>query len=798
MTSSDPLKLDQNDIHVGEGLERVQRAAERFRLTAARTWGDFDAGHAVLVQHFGPLGEIEREETLRAWFAAGSLSPADAPIRATYHMILAHDGDGVLAGVRDCFVAVSAADRRAVVLLSHNYVMEPYRRTGLSALLRTAPVALAREALARDGAEGGEVLLVAEMEMVQARDPASVVRLLAYGKAGFRVIPPWVLPYAQPDFRDLDALGVPPIPLPFLAVVRPVGGELHPTLSRTQAEAVVQHLFAIHRCHCRLVDLLPVRANALNRLAMFEGDAIPLLTIPASPRDVGELYPLIRQNTLAYYPQAWWWGDLRAPVARELVDLIRAWNPGDPMPLPPVPSPAIPGEPAAAHVSTPIPGPKSEALRSRHGAIQDARTLHVYQDAQRSLGNYLVDVDGNTLLDVYGHIACLPLGYNHPDLMAAWRSGRFDWAAGYRAALGIAAPPEWVGVAEALMRVAPAGMSRVFTMTSGAEAVENAIKCAFLWKCAQTRQGDPVKDEERAAAMLNAQTRANSLAILSFEGAFHGRSLGALSLTRSKPIHKLDFPAFPWPTAPFPALRFPLDAHQEENLAAEARSLEAVETALRTRRLAGIIVEPIQGEGGDRHARPEFFRALRALCTEHEAAFIVDEVQTGGGATGRMWAHEAWELAEPPDVVVFSKKMQLGGFYLREALFPDLPYRIFNTFLGDAFRGAQLEVILEIISRDRLLECTAITGELLLRGLGELASRFPDRVSQVRGAGTYAAFDLPDGATRDRLLALAKTRGMEAGGSGDRSVRFRPALVFAPRHAAETLDILSASLKEIR
>src|SRR4029079_15347418 len=124
--------------------------------------------------------------------------------------------------------------------------------------------------------------------------------------------------------------------------------------------------------------------------------------------------------------------------------------------LPPLPrsvAPAIPGEPERVHVATPIPGPASEALRARHGRHQDARTVHVYQDAKRSLGNYLVDVDGNVILDIYAHIAALPIGYNHPALLAAWRGGRFDWCAGYRPALGIAPPAEWVDVVEkTLMR----------------------------------------------------------------------------------------------------------------------------------------------------------------------------------------------------------------------------------------------------------------------------------------------------------------------------------------------------------
>lgn len=469
-------------------------------------------------------------------------------------------------------------------------------------------------------------------------------------------------------------------------------------------------------------------------------------------------------------------------------------------PLPTTPAPTIPGEPEHASVKTAIPGPASEALRARHARYQDARTMHLYQDARRSLGNYLVDVDGNVILDLYGHIAALPLGYNHPELLAAWRGGRFDWAAGYRPALGVAPSPEWVEIVEStFMRHAPPGLTKVFTATTGAEAVENAIKAAMLRLAERRRGGAPASLEERQAAMQNRQALAQSFKIISFEGGFHGRSLGALSATRSKPIHKLDFSAFDWPCVPFPASRFPLDAHAAENAQAEAKALSQVEALLRAHpeQVAAVLIEPIQGEGGDRHASPSFFQSLRALTLAHGAALIVDEVQTGGGATGRFWAHESWGLSTPPDLVTFSKKMQLGGFYMREDFFPKEPYRIFNTFLGDPLRAAQLEVICEVIRRDHLLENTAITGAFLVAGLEDLCQRYPGLLSQARGQGTFAAVDVVDAPSRDRLLAAWRQRGLEMGGSGDRSVRFRPALVFAPRHAAEALDRIEDALRAL-
>ena len=249
--------------------------------------------------------------------------------------------------------------------------------------------------------------------------------------------------------------------------------------------------------------------------------------------------------------------------------------------------------------------------------------------------------------------------------------------------------------------------------------------------------------------------------------------------------------------APFPANRFPLDAHAAENAAAEARSLEAVEAHLRGGNVAGVIVEPIQGEGGDRHASPAFFHALQVLCKKHGAAFIVDEVQTGGGATGSFWAHEAWGLPESPDIVTFSKKMQLGGFFLKDEFAPAEAYRIFNTWLGDPLRAAQLEVVLEVVARDGLLARVRDTGAHLLASLTALQERHPTVYSQARTAGTYAAIDVRDPGTRDAVVNAVRQIGVEMGGSGDRSIRFRPALILERRHVDEAVAALDAAAGEV-
>lgn len=807
-----PLTLEPRDVHPGEGARKTAAAITEFATVRVGVESTFHIGYDLLHAAFGPDGEIERQDTLLRWLH-GTQTPPAIPIRTDYHLVVVYDRSSrqgaapaqpmPVAAVRDCFTTVDPVAGRVIVLLSHSLVLPEWRKSGAATVLRTIPVSLARAAWARHRAPADvrtpSILLVAEMEMASPSDRQAVTRFIAYGRTGFRVLPPAALPYAQPDFRDLDTLGVAPRPLPFLCVVRRPGEDDRADLPREQAVAIVHHLQAVHAGHCRPEHLAEIRDHALGGLARWPDPTLPLLPLPTTPAEIGRLDPFLTSAAYRHYPPHW---AVPAPLpdpAREQAAIRLVWLPSSPealmaplTPLPTTPAPRIPLEPEHHAMLTPVPGPRSAQLKERHGQFQDARTIHFYQDAKRSLGNYLVDIDGNVLLDLYGHIAAVPVGYNHPELLAAWRSGRFDWTAGFRPALGVAPAPEWVDIVEhTLMHIAPPGMNRVFTVTTGAEAVENALKAAFVWKARRERGGGPTPDD-MAAAMINGQTLANRLQVISFSGAFHGRSLGALSATRSKAIHKVDFPAFDWPVLPFPANRFPLEAHAAENAAAEAQSLEQLDDLLRRdgHRIAALIVEPIQGEGGDRHASAGFFREVRRLTRAFGVAFIVDEVQTGGGGTGEWWAHTAWGADAAPDIVTFSKKMQLGGYYSTAEFYPAEPYRLFNTFLGDPLRAAQLQVIVEIIERDHLLENTRITGDHLQRGLTHLAERFPALLSNPRGVATWAAIDVVDAPRRDRIIHALQQLGVEAGGSGDRSIRFRPALVFQPRHVVEAIEAL--------
>ncbi|XP_034021303.1 4-aminobutyrate aminotransferase, mitochondrial-like [Thalassophryne amazonica] len=279
--------------------------------------------------------------------------------------------------------------------------------------------------------------------------------------------------------------------------------------------------------------------------------------------------------------------------------------------------------------------------------------------------------------------------------------------------------------------------------------------------------------------------------------------VGSLATTHSKAIHKLDVPSFDWPVAAFPRLQYPLEEFTRENALEEARCLEQVEDLIdkwrqKGKPVAGIVVEPIQAEGGDNHASPVFFRGLRKITRTHGCSFHVDEVQTGGGATGKFWAHEHWDMDDPADIVSFSKKLQTGGYYHKDELQADKPYRIFNTWMGDPSKNLLLAEVLNVIHRENLLEQVTRSGKALLNGLYQLQAQYPGMLSRARGQGTFCAVDIRDDATRDSILLKTRDKGVILGGCGDRSIRFRPALVFKEYHVQILLNILNDVLANIK
>ncbi|KAJ1964251.1 hypothetical protein GGI12_001548 [Dipsacomyces acuminosporus] len=269
-------------------------------------------------------------------------------------------------------------------------------------------------------------------------------------------------------------------------------------------------------------------------------------------------------------------------------------------------------------VTSEIPGPASKAILQKLEKTQEIRSVAFVGDYDNSIGNYIVDADGNKLLDMYCQIASIPLGYNNDALLAAAKSDEVATALANRPALGVFPSKGWPELLdETFMRIKPAGMDMVFTSANGADANEIAYKAAFMHHAKKKRGAREFSDEELASVMENKPPGAPDVAILSFASAFHGRTFGALSTTRSKAIHKLDIPAFKWPRAPFPQLRYPLTNVRGSGtfLAFDCTSAGIRAELLQLMKLEGVNM----GGSGDVSVR---FRPMLTLTKAHVNVFL--------------------------------------------------------------------------------------------------------------------------------------------------------------------------------
>jgi 4-aminobutyrate aminotransferase / (S)-3-amino-2-methylpropionate transaminase len=333
-------------------------------------------------------------------------------------------------------------------------------------------------------------------------------------------------------------------------------------------------------------------------------------------------------------------------------------------------------------------------------------------------------------------------------------------------------------IQETLFAVAPKSTDEVFlTCGCGTSANEMAFKLA-LYHYSKTHNADEPGE------------------IIAFQGGFHGRLLGALSATRSKGVHKVGIPSFKWRGCPFPEIKHPSYLHESYNKAQEDACLQQFEEICQSRKVAAVIVEPSLAEGGDKWASGRFFIGLQEIVRKYGGLFIVDEVQTGGGPTGRFWAHEHWGPSADPDIVTFAKKMQVSGFYYKQHLTVGDPEELYNRHHGDMLRLLDLKTILGIIKADRLVKNADITGMQLKAGLMSLSARYPI-MSNVRGVGTFLAYDLKDDPMAAELVKELIKVGVNSGLCGNKSIRMRPSLVFAAKHAALYLERLEFALQRL-
>jgi len=418
--------------------------------------------------------------------------------------------------------------------------------------------------------------------------------------------------------------------------------------------------------------------------------------------------------------------------------------------------------------------------------------FRIVVDLKNSRGCYLVDAStGRRLLDLYGFYGSMPIGFNHPYLDRPEAHGALLEAARTKVANSdvlSAHYARFVQTFDRVMGLPP--LDRYFFIEGGTLAVENAIKAAMDWK---VRKNLAAGRGERGTEILH------------FEHAFHGRSGYTLSLTNTDPRKTDYFAKFPWPRVSTPSIDFALPEPQRtvDVIQREGQAEEQIRGFIRRQGvdIAAILIEPIQGEGGDNHFRGEWLQTLRRLCNENDILLIFDEVQTGIGTTGRKWGCEHFGVL--PDLIAFGKKAQVCGAMAGPRLDEvtdncfRLPSRINSTWGGNLTDMVRSTLYLEIIEREHLVENTRQVGQRFLAELQRLAEEEPI-ITAVRGRGHMLAFDLPDGPAREQFFRGLYETGLLAIRSGERSIRFRPVLDFPMEAIHEAMGMLREECRRMR
>jgi 4-aminobutyrate aminotransferase-like enzyme len=467
-----------------------------------------------------------------------------------------------------------------------------------------------------------------------------------------------------------------------------------------------------------------------------------------------------------------------------------------------------------------------QVLPASHACLQEASqglffSLPIAFDPSESVGPYLAAVDRDAsgqpyrFLDMGAEIATHAFGENDPDVVRAilgslpFITDRYAHSE-YQTTLSLK-------LKAALSRIAPKGTPRHFIVNTGAEAVENAIKSVLMNRVMTTGEKD-------------------GGVVVSFEGAFHGRTLGSLAVTHRKRA-RLGFPTFDWPhiAFPFEEKRSPKATLQREERTLRQlwdllvkskdnykREMDAIDEFLaapphdaaateawtlarrgeiapdvfkRAQRVAAVLVEPVQGEGGVRMTTARFMRRLRLLTKIYDVPLVFDEVQTGWGATGKLWAHEHFDLPCPPDVVTWAKKAQNGVLFVSEELatFFQEEKKFNTTWEGDSTGMVRLLAKIDVMD----LEQVRKTGARAYAGLEALAKQHREIIGNVRGLGVMLAFDVLRPDWVEPLRDRAFRRGLLLLGAGAKSIRFYPRYDTEPYAVAEALEILRASIEDL-
>ena len=410
-------------------------------------------------------------------------------------------------------------------------------------------------------------------------------------------------------------------------------------------------------------------------------------------------------------------------------------------------------------------------------------------DTAASKGVTLIDArDGTRYLDMFTQFASMALGMNPPELVddAEFVATLTEVAINKPANSDVYTThlAEFVAAFERVM--ADPALPRLFLIEGGGLAVENCLKAAFDWK--------------RRHNEAHGRDGSKGTKVLHLTKAFHGRTGYTLSLTNTDPVKTALFPVFDWPRIEVPAITFPLEDHVAALEAAEQRALTQARAAFEANPddIACFIAEPIQGEGGDNHMRADFLQAMQALCREHDALFVMDEVQTGFAMTGTNWAYQ--QLGVEPDLVAFGKKSQVCGVMaggrideVADNVFA-VASRINSTWGGNLTDVVRARRIIEVIEERDLASAAGHMGKWLLDRLQELESAHAP-VSNARGRGLLCAVDFDTPQLRDEVKDRLRTdEHVLMLACGERSLRFRPPLTVTEDELGAACDALDRVL----
>ena len=412
-------------------------------------------------------------------------------------------------------------------------------------------------------------------------------------------------------------------------------------------------------------------------------------------------------------------------------------------------------------------------------------------DYDRSQGCTIVDArSGKGYLDMFSMVASQPLGMNHPAMTDKAFLEKMGLAAIQNPSNSDIYSAEAADFVDIFTRLgAGPAMKHLFLIAGGSLGIENALKIAFDWKIRKNFQRGHKGEKGQQ--------------VIHFTDCFHGRTGYTMSLTNTDPVKTALYPKFQWPRIPAPKAVFPLEGDNLKQVEkAEAAAIAAIKKAVQDNKddVAALIIEPIQGEGGDNHFRPEFLRALRQVCDESEIFYVVDEVQTGVGMTGRFWAYQ--HAGIEPDAIAFGKKTQVCGCLVsgrvdevKENCFT-VSSRINSTWGGNLIDMVRAARYLEVIERDRLVENAAKTGAYALQRLQALQKEFPGVLTSARGSGFFMAVDVKEASQRGPILRKAFEHGMMILGSGTNAIRFRPPLIAGREEMDKAMEILGRSVRE--